>query len=122
MDSKNRRKIQTAPNSGFFNDLSARIKLILRLLADNRINPLLKLLPIASLVYLILPDLAPGPIDDAMVIWLGAYLFVELCPQEIVEEHLRAIHRFINGQNQESGTPEIKEEDITDAEFWEEPK
>ncbi len=122
MDSKNRRKIQTAPNSGFFNDLSARIKLILRLLADNRINPLLKLLPIASLVYLILPDLAPGPIDDAMVIWLGAYLFVELCPQEIVEEHLRAIHHFISGQNQDSGTPEIKEEDITDAEFWEEPK
>ncbi|MGB9669252.1 MAG: hypothetical protein ACPL0B_02590 [Anaerolineales bacterium] len=122
MDSKNKRKILSAPSSGFFYDLSARIKLILRLLADNRINPLLKLLPIASLIYLIVPDLAPGPIDDAMVIWLGAYLFVELCPQEIVREHLQGIHSSISGQNKDIGVPEIKEEDITDAEFWEEPK
>lgn len=120
MDRKNRWEIQPSPGGGFFNDLSARIKLILRLLADNRINPLLKILPIASVVYLIVPDLAPGPIDDAMVIWLGAYLFVELCPQEIVAEHQRAIHRSIIGQNKD--TPEIKEEDIADAEFWEEPK
>lgn len=120
MDNKNRRTIQSTPGSGLFYDLSARIKLILRLLADKRINPLLKILPIASVIYLIVPDLAPGPIDDAMVIWLGAYLFVELCPQEIVEEHQQAIHRSTSGQNKD--IPEIKEEDISDAEFWEEPK
>ncbi len=122
MDNKNNHRIQPAPNSGFFNDLSARIKLILRLLADKRINPLLKILPIASVVYLIMPDLAPGPIDDAMIIWLGAYLFVELCPQEIVDEHLSYIHRSISGQSREKTTPDIKESDISDAEFWEEPK
>ncbi|MGB9586345.1 MAG: hypothetical protein ACPL3P_00410 [Anaerolineales bacterium] len=118
----NQRKIQHAPNSGFFADLSLRIKLILKLLADKRVNPLLKLLPIGSLVYLIVPDLAPGPIDDALVIWLGAYLFVELCPQDVVDEHLRSIQHTISGFSNDKTQVNIKEEDISDAEFWEEPK
>jgi uncharacterized membrane protein YkvA (DUF1232 family) len=69
-----------------------RLKLILRLLADNRVNPMLKLLPIGSIVYLVVPDLVPGPIDDAAVIWLATYLFVELCPPEVVQEHLEALN------------------------------
>ncbi|MEW6718094.1 MAG: hypothetical protein AB1345_11410 [Chloroflexota bacterium] len=84
-DEKSRKVI---PSSGVFQDLSIRIKLILRLMADPRVPFWLKLLPIGSLVYLFVPDLAIGPIDDAMIIWLGAYLFIELCPQHVVEEHL----------------------------------
>lgn len=120
MSFKDNRQIQRSPGSGIFGELSARIKLILKLLADRRVNPLIKALPIVSLVYLVAPDLAPGPIDDAMIIWLGAYLFVELCPPDVVEEHLKAINRTIPGQVKEE--PQIREEDITDAEFWEEPK
>ena len=33
---------------GIFNNLSQRIKLIFRLMGDNRISPFLKLLPIGS--------------------------------------------------------------------------
>jgi hypothetical protein len=39
----------------------------------------------------VLPDIAPGPIDDAAVIWLATYLFVELCPPDVVQEHLDAL-------------------------------
>ncbi|PWH15158.1 MAG: hypothetical protein DDG59_11635 [Anaerolineae bacterium] len=116
------RNIQPAPNSGFFSDLSTRIKLILRLLADGRVNPLIKILPIASLVYLIVPDLAPGPLDDALIIWLGAYLFVELCPPEVVEEHLKKIRSSVVNQLYEERKTEFRPEDIEDAEYWEEPK
>lgn len=92
MADKTNRKIMLPQNRGFFQDLTLRIKLILRLLGDGRVNPLLKLLPIGSLVYLIVPDIAPGPIDDAAVIWLATYLFVELCPPGVVQEHLEALN------------------------------
>jgi hypothetical protein len=92
MPEKSYRKITTTQDGGFFQDLSLRIKLIIRLLGDSRVSPLLKLLPIGSLVYLAVPDIAIGPIDDAAVIWLATYLFVELCPPAIVQEHLEALN------------------------------
>ncbi|MCS6908430.1 MAG: hypothetical protein RML93_11190 [Anaerolineales bacterium] len=117
------REIQRTPNSGFFWELSARIKLVLRLLADRRVHPLLKLLPIASLAYLLIPDLAPGPVDDALLIWLSTTLFVELCPPEVVEEHLKKIRSSVTSQlHEEQSRREFRPEDIEDAEFWEEPK
>lgn len=92
MADKTNRKLTLPQKSGFFQDLILRIKLIMRLVGDGRVNPLLKLLPIGSLVYLIVPDIAPGPIDDAAVIWLATYLFVELCPPDVVQEHLEGLN------------------------------
>lgn len=83
---------------GFFGNLTVQIKLVLRLMADRRINPLLKLLPIGALIYFFAPDIAFGPIDDAFVIWLGTALFVELCPQEIVREHRDSLTSVIDGE------------------------
>jgi hypothetical protein len=92
MADKTNRKITFPQNRGFFQDLTMRIKLIMRLMGDGRVNPLLKLLPIGSLIYLVMPDIAPGPIDDAAVIWLATYLFVELCPPNVVQEHLETLN------------------------------
>lgn len=72
--------------------LGAQFKLILRLLRDNRVNPLLKVLPVGATIYLISPfDSFLPVIDDAVVMGLGLYTFVELCPPEIVAEHRAAI-------------------------------
>jgi hypothetical protein len=109
---------------GFFQGVSTQIKLILRLMADRRVNPLLKLLPIGALVYLVIPDLVIGPLDDAIVIWLGTYLFVELCPQEIVQEHRQKLESELSANvndHPNSGDP-LKDEEIVDAEYWEEGK
>jgi hypothetical protein len=107
MSDKPNRKIMLPKNGGFLQDLTLRLKLILRLLGDGRVNPLLKLLPIGSLVYLIVPDIAPGPIDDAAVIWLATYLFVELCPPEVVQEHLDGLKatRKVMDNYQETSQP-----------------
>jgi hypothetical protein len=113
---KKERGISSPKDGGLFYGLTSNIKLILRLLADSRISPWLKLLPIGSLVYLVVPDLAPGPIDDAAAIWLGSYLFIELCPPAIVQEHLNAINRITSQKN----SLNIDEDDIVDAEYWEE--
>lgn len=115
--SQNSNRTVINSKGGLFQDLSLRFKLILRLMGDSRVSPLLKLLPIGSLVYLIMPDIMPGPIDDAAIIWLGTYLFVELCPPDVVQEHMAALTNIIPGVKQE---PPVEEEDIVDAEFWEE--
>lgn len=120
MSKENRRKI-TPYSGGVFQGLTNRIKLILRLMADPRVSPFLKVIPVASLVYLLFPDLAPGPIDDAMIIWLSTSLFVELCPQEVVQEHMEAIERTIPGTARNiSGFnygDEFNEEDILEGEI-----
>jgi len=120
----NKRNILTNQNSGFFQDLILRGKLILRLMGDKRVNILLKILPVGALVYLILPiDLIPeiaipviGYLDDAFVLWIGMTLFVTLCPDEIVQEHMNVLQKTVPGtwrdapQHEESG-------EIIDAEI-----
>ena len=121
MAEKTNRKIMLTQNHGFFQDLTLRIKLILKLMADGRVNPLLKLLPVGSLVYLVMPDIAPGPIDDAAVIWLATYLFVELCPPAVVQEHLEALKatRKVMDNYQETSQPHSDGE-VIDGEIVEE--
>lgn len=120
MVEKNNRKI--APfRGGVFFDLMNRLRLILRLIKDRRVGLLIKLLPIGSFIYLIVyPDLAPGPIDDAAIIWLGLYAFVELCPPEVVEEHMTALNRKAANQEGEIYTVNTGiDDDVIDAEFRE---
>jgi hypothetical protein len=96
---------------GFIKNLSHQIRLILRLMADRRVNPLVKLLPIGSLVYLIMPDLIPFVLDDALVIGIGSYIFLELCPPEVVAEHRRALW------GDESGGEKEENQESVDARF-----
>lgn len=113
MSEQNKRAISTPKSGGFFQDLTVRFKLIFRLLADKRVSPLIKLLPIGSLAYFLVPDILPGPIDDAMVIWLGTYAFVELCPPDVVKEHLEDLSGVLSSEWREP--PD--EEEIIDAEY-----
>ena len=117
MSDNNERPI--IPSSGgIFNDLANQIKLIARLMADPRVSPLLKLMPIGSLLYFLFPDIAPGPIDDAIIIGMGSYLFIELCPQEIVKEHRDTINRTISGEWHDPDKI-TDENDVIDGEFHE---
>jgi hypothetical protein len=120
MSEKSNRKITTSQSGSFFQDLTLRIKLILRLLADSRVSPILKLLPIGSMVYLVVPDIVPGPIDDAAVIWMATYLFVELCPPNVVQEHLDALNatRKVMDNYQETSQGDIQGE-VIDGEIVE---
>lgn len=98
--------------AGVFQDLLTRIKLILRLIADRRVSFWLKLIPIGSMFYLLFPDLAPGPIDDVAVLWVGLYVFVELCPADVVEEHMMNLTGRIPPEWREAGFDKAGEEVI----------
>jgi uncharacterized membrane protein YkvA (DUF1232 family) len=79
---------------GVLKDLTLRAKLMFRLIGDRRVSPWVKLIPLGALVYFVSPiDLIPGgllnvigAVDDAAILWLGYYAFIELCPPEIVRE------------------------------------
>lgn len=117
MADRNKRTIISS-QGGFFSGVSDHIKLVIRLMADRRVSPFLKLIPIGTLAYLFIPDLVIGPLDDAAIIGLGIYIFVELCPPEIVEEHRAALARTIPGQWQDP--QQTGESEIVDAEFRDE--
>lgn len=112
-----KRDIIIPPQGGVIRDFVLRVKLILRLLGDKRVSPWLKIIPVAGLAYLVSPfDLIPdivlpviGELDDAAVLWLTNYLFIELCPPEIVAEHVKAL-----GANMKRAKDE--EDDVIDAE------
>lgn len=113
------RSISPRPG-GVFSDVTNRIRLIGRLMMDERVNPMLKLLPIGALIYTIVPlDLLPvNPVDDAFLIWLGTNLFVDLCPPEVVNEHMLSIKGLTAGTWKEPGYVPQQEE-IVEGEYSE---
>jgi hypothetical protein len=123
MPPKNKKLIPM--DGGFFRDVANQIRLVLRLLADPRVHPLVKLLPIGSLIYMVFPDLFPlNPVDDALVVGLGTYMFVELCPPDVVQEHKDDLKRVVPGSWKDpiddSTTEDVDdfdESDIVEGEF-----
>jgi len=97
MANKKSDKLVVRPSGGVVKDLVLRLKLIVRLMGDKRVNPFIKLLPVASLAYLFFPfdliSVIPGvsALDDVALVSLGAYMFIEFCPPDVVAEHMRAL-------------------------------
>lgn len=110
MAEKNPRSI-IPRNFGFIQEMMVQIRLIIRLLADRRVSPFLKVLPVGSLLYLIFPFDIPGPLDDIAIVWLGFYIFLEMCPQDVVEEHL---NRLLKAPAQKAV---VHQDEVVDAEY-----
>lgn len=97
----NNRSIIQSQDGGLVKDVIIYAKLIWSLMTDKRVNFFLKLLPVGALIYLVSPiDLVSGMVlpvigalDDAAIIWIGTSLFINLCPEAVVEEHMLALHK-----------------------------
>lgn len=98
--------MQSEPfNTGmkYFSEFIEMIRLTIKLVKDDRIDMIIKSIPILCLVYLILPiDLLIGPVDDLLVIYFGMKFFISLCPSEIVEEHQAAMGKGDSGKNRKT--------------------
>jgi uncharacterized membrane protein YkvA (DUF1232 family) len=91
------------PQGGMMRDVVMRLKLITRLMGDRRVNFFVKFLPLASLAYLFWPIDAIalpiiGALDDAAILWIGSTLFVELCPTNVVNEHMQDLATSEGGE------------------------
>lgn len=107
----------------WFQELVRQARLTWRLLWDSRVPWWAKLVPIGVMAYVISPvDLVPGALfpgfgqlDDVAVLLLGAKLFVELSPPDVVREHLRALGarikewRVMEEEERAEGSPALIE-------------
>lgn len=97
---------------GFIGDILTKFRLTVELLKDPRVSIWVRAIPAISLLYLIVPlDLLIGPIDDAVILYVGMDFFIALCPREVVSEHLARI--------QGKPIPPKKDEDVIDVDFKE---
>jgi len=74
------------------------IRLYWRLFRDRRVSVLAKALLVVTLAYVvwpldIIPDVLPivGEVDDIGIVLSGLWLFIRLCPPEVVRERVREI-------------------------------
>ncbi len=117
MADKKPNNLMVPAKGGMIHDLVVRLKLILRLMGDGRVNFLLKALPVASLAYLFFPfdmiSMIPGvsALDDVAIVSLGAYLFVELCPPAVVQEHMNQL----SAESGSAGSTDIVDAETTDV-------
>ncbi len=93
-----------AQAAGLLSEILKQARLILRLLGDRRVPIWPKLLIPATIAYVLSPIdflsdpiLGLGQLDDIAVFLIGLKLFVELCPSDIVQEHLDNLSSVISG-------------------------
>jgi len=112
MATKKSGKAIVPAQDGIFRPAITRFKLIMRLMGDPRVSSWTKLIPVGALIYLVSPiDLIMGipgidALDDAAILWFGSSLFIDLCPPEVVNEHLQQLNSNLNDDS----------DDIVDAE------
>jgi len=75
-------------------------RLYLRLLGEHRVAFMAKVLLLAGAVYAVspldfLPDVMPllGQVDDLTIFAMVCRMFIQLCPREVVDEHISRIDR-----------------------------
>jgi uncharacterized membrane protein YkvA (DUF1232 family) len=91
--------------TGGLAEIIRQVRLVLRLWSDPRVAVWVKAIPPIALAYTIFPfDFIPDPIlglgqlDDLAIILLGMKLFVELCPPEVVRQHLEDLGATLRGE------------------------
>ena len=106
--------------AGILASIIKNTRLVWRLLRDRDVPAWLKIIPPATLLYLLFPiDFIPDPalglgqLDDIGVILLGLKLFIELSPQEIVRRHLREMssvpgsYRVVDEEPSQEPSPSV---------------
>lgn len=86
---------ERAKDPGFWKEIWNQFRLVFYLLRDPDVPIYLKLLPVAALLYVLVPiDFAPdfypvlGQLDDLTALLVGAKVFIEMAPPHVVARHI----------------------------------
>jgi len=89
---------------------SYKLALARQLMTDQRVPPVVRLIPPLLVLYLALPlDLVPdflpviGQIDDILVVLVGTALLIRLAPMRVFDEHLAMLEE----RWEASGEPDL---------------
>jgi uncharacterized membrane protein YkvA (DUF1232 family) len=118
--SENKRLRDPRQAAGLLSEILKQGRLILRLLGDGRVPIWPKLIIPGTIAYVLSPiDILSDPIlglgqlDDVAIVIIGLKLFVELCPSDIVQEHLDKLssvisssYRVVKEEREQEGTAE----------------
>jgi uncharacterized membrane protein YkvA (DUF1232 family) len=103
---------QNRKSPGFWVELINSFRLAWRLIRDQRVPWLIKLIPLIVLMYIVSPiDLLPdfviglGQLDDLTLLILGVQVFILISPRSIVQQH----RDEINGVNRGGGSSASQE-------------
>ena len=103
-------------------ELLRQAKLAWALFFDPRVAWTTKLIPPLVLGYVIFPfDFIPdlglglGQLDDIAVLLLGTKLFIELCPPEVVREHLKRLGAKITEWSEGGEAPTVIEGEVVEG-------
>jgi uncharacterized membrane protein YkvA (DUF1232 family) len=113
MADKKPSEIMVTQQGGVIKNIMNQMKLIFRLMGDGRVSILAKVIPLGTIAYLFSPDpiMFPiiGAVDDVALLALGSYIFTELCPPAVVEEHMQALAGNMSSDS-------TKDDNVVDAE------
>lgn len=116
MAEKKTSDITVTQQGGVVRNVLNQLKLIFRLMGDKRVNLFAKLIPIGTMAYLFSPDpiMIPivGVVDDAALLWLGSYIFTELCPPDVVAEHMKALSGNMNSDDAQNDVVDAETTDV----------
>ena len=104
---------------GVVRNILNQLKLIFRLMGDRRVSVFAKLIPVGALIYLVSPVDAVslpviGVVDDAALLWLGSYIFTELCPPDVVEEHMKALAGNMSSEGSKDDVVDAETTDVSE--------
>lgn len=99
-----------AEKAGLLMSVLNRLRLVIKLMGDQRVPGLVKMLPVAAVLYLLSPiDLIPdvaiglGQLDDLGILILGVNSFIQMAPQHVVQELLAEIEGKAKGNSDIGG-------------------
>lgn len=128
--SENTNTSDRSKDMGFWSELWEQARLALYLIMDRDVPMYLKLLPLFAIVYFISPiDLLPGAVapvlggvDDLTILLVGAKVFIEMAPQDVVARYVRRMRgldlQTLDGTAETvTDDPELLDDVIIDGEF-----
>ncbi|GMQ78125.1 MAG: hypothetical protein BMS9Abin02_0623 [Anaerolineae bacterium] len=97
-------------DEGFWREMWHQVRLVLHLVRDPNVPLYLKLLPLAAVIYVLIPtdfipDIFPvvGQLDDLTALIVGGKIFIELAPQKIVAQYLESMRQKREELGEEDG-------------------
>lgn len=112
--------LTVVPKGGVIHETMNHLKLIFRLMGDSRVSVFAKIIPLGALLYLVSPvdaifaiPIVSG-LDDAAILWLSSYVFTELCPPDVVQEHQKALSSNLDSSSTNDDVVDAEATDISD--------
>jgi len=107
-------------DEGFWRELWFQARLVWHLLRSPDVPFYLKLFPVVAVIYVLVPtDLMPdvfpliGQLDDLTALLVGAKIFIELSPQDVVAHHRQIMREAQRRARSQSDSQEG--DSLTDA-------